>query len=66
MKNLLLLSLLLTLFALPAGLACAAELPLASEAKSADDAFLDSDPFAAEDTPELQVYDPLEPLNRGI
>lgn len=33
---------------------------------SANDEFFENDPFADEDTQQLQIYDPIEPVNRGV
>ncbi len=66
MKYILLLLSATLLFSLPVKPLLAAEAPasVTSTAGSEDD--FETDPFADEETEQLQVYDPLEPVNRGI
>ncbi len=66
MKKIALLIFLALLFSLPASSLLAAEIqPGADVEVFEEDDFLD-DPFAEEDGQELQICDPLEPVNRGI
>jgi len=65
MKNLLLLFSVLLLFSLLPTPLPAAEGATDSAATTADDDLFSADPFATEEV-ELQIYDPIEPVNRGI
>ncbi len=66
MKKVLLLMLVTLLLTVPTYSLQAADVPINQDMYAADDEFLDEDPFADEDLPQLQVYDPIEPVNRGV
>ncbi len=65
MKNLLMLLFVMFLLTFATQSLIAAEPPTTQEATTTDDQAID-DPFADKDTAQLQVFDPLEPVNRGF